>query len=249
MKSGSSSDQVSDLWAYQPADRLNRVPWAAPPPIRAHWEDLTGSAAPEVFARLRQAFAAMGFSDKLESLNVQRMRSTSLAFYKNCSLVDVQLGRRGGDSVQFVSALVTQTGAALLDGKSDILHAVNPYLLELMNNEAACAYLRFFCMFVHGNDGPFQIVEDISDLSAEVVQFIASNQVACEAISHLRLIETGPESGGWYQFVGCLLHGNALYQATFKVLANGNVGMPNGQPLIDTLPFHGPRFEGIFRIP
>ncbi len=128
-------DQGSDSWARQRTDRLNESPWVAPPPIRAQWEDLTGAAVIEVLAMLRPQFGAAGLADELDSMGVQRIRSTSLSFYKSCSLVDLQLRRSSEDSARFVSALVTLTGAALLDGKVNILHAVNPYLLALTSDE------------------------------------------------------------------------------------------------------------------
>ena len=242
-------DQVSNSWARRRADHLNELPWTGPPPIRAQWEDLTGQAITETLALLRPQLVTTALADELESLDVQRIRSAPLIFYKNCSLVDLQLRRSGDNSERFVSALVTLTGAAILDGKSDLLHAINPYLLALTSNETASAYLRFYCTFVRGDSGPFQIVDEFGDLPNEAVEFLQKSQATREAISPLCLVDRGSENEeGWRRFVGCVLYGNALFQATFKVWDKGVVEIMDDQGLVSDLPVQGPRFEGIFRM-
>jgi TPR repeat protein len=135
--------------------------WADAPPLSGSWHDLSAPQARALANRLASAFDTAGFGTDADGIKFQSIRQMPLPFYADCALLDVQLQRNAEEVPVLASALVSPTGAALLDGGSSaqFLPAINPVLLQLTNDETITTYLRFFCTFFRGEEGPFQIVE------------------------------------------------------------------------------------------
>ena len=105
-----------------------------------------------------------GLGDEPASIKIQRLRQLHLSFYRGCAQAVIQLQRPGQATSVLASAQVPPGGAVLLDGKADIVHAINPDLLALDGDATTIAYLRFFCSVVRGEEGPFQIIDDIQSV-------------------------------------------------------------------------------------
>jgi hypothetical protein len=56
-----------------------------------------------------------------------------LSLYKDSSLVDIQLYNPQNKDTLLFSAVFNTGNALLLDGKPDIIHSINPYLLASNN--------------------------------------------------------------------------------------------------------------------
>ncbi|MGD9851830.1 MAG: hypothetical protein AB7T38_11220 [Nitrospirales bacterium] len=105
-------------------------------------------------------------------------RRRSLSFYKSYELIEIQLDLEKLNLERdyqraHLYFLVSDTDAILLNGKSQIIHEINSYgqreegnvgELDLETRDNCKDYLRFFCSFVMGKDGPFTIVETPDDL-------------------------------------------------------------------------------------
>lgn len=119
------------------------------------------------------------------SLKVVRASSRSVACYPGWTLFKFQidletLDIRSGYSRADVYALTNGTHAVLLDGTSPVIHALNastwgeneqsPLRLDhhdpIKREAAYLDYLRFFCAFVAGEDGPFLLIEQPDDLQS-----------------------------------------------------------------------------------
>ena len=240
-------DGLVDDRPRQLAAGLGRADWLDTPPLPGDWDDLTGVAAAAVLARLWPRLQAAGL--ELASIEIRRLRQLHLSFYRGCALADVQLQRPGPATPVLVSALVSAGGAALLDGTSGLLHAINPDLLALDGDTATLAYLRFFCAFVRGEDGPFQIVDDICALPMDDGSRDALPPEVRQAIAPPCALNGDLATDGWRRFDACVLYGNALFRATFKVLSTGIVEMEDVQPIASDLPIRMRRYDGIFRTP
>ncbi|WP_295622974.1 tetratricopeptide repeat protein [uncultured Lamprocystis sp.] len=242
-------DELIDDWPRQLAEGLGRADWLDTPPIPGDWEDLAGADAATVLARLWPQLRAAGLGEAPAAIEVQCLRRVPLACYCGCSLADIQLQRPGEVSPVLVSALVSPGGAALLDGTLALLHTINPDLLALDDDEATVVYLRFFCAFVRGEDGPFQILDDIQALPMDGGGRAALPQDVRQAPAPPRALDGDLATDGWRRFDACVLYSNALFRATFKVLSTGMIEIEDNQPIATDLPIRTRRYDGIFRTP
>jgi hypothetical protein len=244
-----TGDVGAKHWAQRVAVGLNTGEWQDDPLVLRGWQDLSAGDAVSILAHLHAQLLAFGLDDELSALHIQRLRGTDLAFYPNCRLLDVQLKRPGLDSPLLSSALVSPRGAALLDGTSPLLHAINPRLLRLADDEAASGYLRFFCAFVRSQEGPFQIIDMADDLPLVSPNAAAVADGFLSPIKPLQALDGYLESDGWRRFEGCVLYGNGLFRSTFKVHGTGMVEMKTNEIIAADLPIRTRRYDGIFRTP
>ena len=84
-----------------------------------------------------------------------------LPFYAGIALVRVNDNTWASSTGPFWF-LAKQGKMFLLDGTSAPIHEANEAGPVKVTEENALDYLRFFCYFVHGDEGPFLIVEDIN---------------------------------------------------------------------------------------
>jgi TPR repeat protein len=242
-------DPEATSWARTAAAGRPAVDWQDGPPLPGDWQDLTGTDAVQALASLYRQFADCWGGDVFDRLQAQRLRRIGLAFYSNCEVLDLQLQRPGRDRPELCSALVSPGGAALLDGTSALLHAINPRLLRLADDDAASDYLRFFCAFVRGEEGPIQIIDSLEGLSPSAASTARLADGFRSPISPLLVLDGDLETDGWRRFEGCVLYGNAIVRATFKVFATGTVELEGDQEIAANLPIRTRRYDGIFRTP
>ncbi len=109
--------------------------------------------------------------------------------------------------------------------------------------------MQFSCSYVHGDDGPFQIISDLNEIpcNKEVSQYIRYK--IKENFFSPRYIEGSTEKKGWPQFAAYVFYGNALYVVTFTVLPNGKIDIGNSDLVLDELPILQRQYAGVFRTP
>ncbi|HZF28525.1 MAG TPA: pentapeptide repeat-containing protein, partial [Gammaproteobacteria bacterium] len=108
-----------------------------------------------------------------------------------------------------------------LDGTSLPIHEANEAAPLKLRDQDVLDYLRFFCYFVHGENGPFYIVEDVGD--PLVRPALAARTLPAK-------IETRGADGRWV----CKAHvwyGTALFKAEFAVDPSGTVEMLDDEPI------------------
>jgi len=242
-------DGRSDELSRRLAEALGNTDWLDTPPIPGKWQDLANADAAAVLGRLWPQIEHERLGDEPASIEIQRLRQLPLSYYRGCALVDLQLRRPGQATAVLASALVSAGGAAFLDGDSNLIRAINPDLLALDGDEATMAYLRFFCTFVRGEHGPFNIVDDIQSLPMDDGSRAALPKDVHEAITPPRALDGDLATDGWRRFDACVLYSNGLFRSTFKVLSTGVVEMEDDQPIASDLPIPTRRYDGIFRTP
>jgi TPR repeat protein len=245
----SSRDLDAEYWAQTVAVRLNTVEWRDAQLVLEGWQDLDAADATSMIAPLHAQLPISQLGDVLSTASLQRLRGTALAFYPNCWLLDLQLQQPKEDSPLLCSALVSPGGAALLDGTSPLLLAINPKLLQLADDDTASDYLRFFCTFVRGEDGPFRIIDTLDDLPLVMSGAATVEEGFLSPIRPLQAIDGDLVSDGWRRFEGCVLYGDGIFRSTFKVHATGMVEMEGDVKIAADLPIRTRRYDGIFRTP
>ncbi|MEJ8476957.1 hypothetical protein, partial [Roseibium algae] len=184
-------------------------------------------------------------------------RIADLGFYAGWSLVEVQVGAPNPISdtnSALMSALVGQSTAILLDGTSPPLHGLNGSgLLDLSGPEATAAYLRFFCSYVHGKEGPFLVVETVEDLALRGDVIAKVRHDLSDLILPPKQVPP-PTAGGSGEappdalfYTATLLYADHLFKVRFQISANGMVDMLEDDPLAEDVPITPRLFKGNWR--
>lgn len=133
------------------------------PPVPGPWVILDSDHRAIFLHRLAEA----GFHD-MPQTGISSLRFLPLHFYPGWILCDIQIGPvpQQPDRPAFIhSLLYGPDGFTPLDGQSQALHLHNAlHGVTLQSAAQQTAYLRFFCHFIHGAEGPFDIVTDSTGL-------------------------------------------------------------------------------------
>lgn len=217
--------------------------WADTPLIDGNWQDVPDASA--TLSKISAAAAYEGIAELFDDRTVIGMRQIRLSCYPGFRLIDLQLKSETCD-VMLANALVSEAGAILLDGTSKCLHLLNLVALETGTAMAREEYLRVFCAFVRGAEGPFQIVT-----SADQIPFIdhKDQSTLTAALGPLQPIDLDPSRVGQWGLRAAVLYSNALFTADFAILPNGMVEMPNDDPIATGLSILGRHYNGVLRYP
>uniref|UniRef100_UPI002632F79C hypothetical protein n=1 Tax=Pseudophaeobacter sp. TaxID=1971739 RepID=UPI002632F79C len=125
------------------------------------------------------------------------------------------------------------------------LHTTNAVRLSITTDEALMSYLRIFCEFVHGENGPFHIVESESDLHFADDGALRELQDAGLEFSPMeRLADT---EQGLPQFRVWVAYGDMLFKAFFAVPQNGVVEMIDDEQVAAGIPILLREYDGALR--
>lgn len=230
-----------------------------PPPLPGNWVELPDPARALLLARLREC--RFGF---IEPTDGSLARVLPLDFWKGWMLCDVQPARKApmpdmlrgatadGAPVEapapgIHSFLYGPDGFSPLDGSSGVIHHHNGlHPLDLSTVELQHAYLRFFCYFVRGELGPFEIVEERGRLRGLEA---LGERVAIRELT--RVTEDGAtRDDGTTTHDASIVYGENLFTSRFALRRDGMIEMLDDDPLgggISVVP--QVRFEGTARIP
>ncbi|MGB0371622.1 MAG: hypothetical protein ACPGN3_09735 [Opitutales bacterium] len=112
-----------------------------------------------------------------------------------------------------------------LDGTSPPIHAMNAKNPPQLTPTSVLSYLGFFCAFVHGDEGPFAIVETSMDLAVHG----AKKEIVDEFARPSKFLQAD-ENG--YHCEALVFYERSLFLANFLVKSNGMAEMLNDEPLV-----------------
>lgn len=172
--------------------------------------------------------------------------STSLAFcslpwYETVSLIRVQ-DRHWLNPRMAVYYLTDQNSLYRLNGTSPPIHEVNQKAPIELTEQNVLGYLRFFCFFVRGDEGPFYILENGSDdalVAASCRGPVAEHTTSLSVID--RFAEParylGKDKDGNFLCEAVIFYSSALFRANFLVKPGGMLEMADDTPLAGDLSF------------
>ncbi len=124
-------------------------------------------------------------------------------------------------------------GLFRLNGTSPPIHEVNAKAPINLTNDNVIDYLKFFCFFVRGDDGPFYFVERVDD--PMLPEAILKGEVTIDG--HIAPAELkGRDDQGYYRALAHVFYSNAIFEAEFAIQPGGMIEMINDDPLITDLP-------------
>lgn len=120
-----------------------------------------------------------------------------------------------------------------LNGTSPPIHEVNAKAPIKVTEQNVLDYLRFFCFFVRGEEGPFLIAEDMEN------PYLPKNmddqtRTAIENTIRPASYE-GKNEQGFFLCDGVVFYSNALFIANFAVQPTGMIEMLDDDPIATNL--------------
>ena len=157
-----------------------------------------------------------------------------LPFYTNIALVRVDdtSWPKGQGPFWF---LAKQGRMFHLNGSSAPIHEANEAGPVKVTEANALAYLEFFCYFVHGDEGPFLIVESLNHPALDTAKMEAGTKKVIEGALQKAAFE-GRSDQGALLASAMVLYGNALFSARFSMQENGMIEMIDDEPIAADLP-------------
>lgn len=208
--------------------------WPLPPFFRAPWRALEGEELVDAIAQLAVTLPAHGAlkADQLLERSV-RARRVELPFYTGWTALEILVATDDG----FASSVAVESEeqVMMLWGTSPPIHLLNEEIPVVLDTpEKAEAYLRFFCGAVHGEEGPFRIVNEPEDL-LPLWAFQAETEVP-KVAERLKPLSVEPLEDGFWKVTTSVLYSNALFESEFRIHPTGMVEMVGDSPLATDLP-------------
>ena len=163
-----------------------------------------------------------------------KVQWAQIPFYNTIALVKVDDTTWPANTGPFWF-LAKQGKMFLLDGSSAPIHEANEADPIRVTEENALEYLRFFCYFVHGDEGPFFIIEDINHPAIDTAKMEDGMRKTIEGALLPASFE-GKTDDGTFEASGMVLYGNALFSARFAMSENGMIEMIDDDPIAADLP-------------
>lgn len=156
-----------------------------------------------------------------------------LPFYENVALIHVSTPALRAINTR-LCYLTDQGNLYRLNGTSPPIHEVNAKAPIALSERNVLDYLRFFCFFVRGEEGPFYLAEVVDDPLLPRHMGPVEMSVLEEAARPATL--QGIDERGHFLCSAVLSYSNAIFVADFAVQPTGMVEMLDDDPIAADLP-------------
>lgn len=156
-----------------------------------------------------------------------------LPFYETVALIRVRDPSWANQKLN-VYYLTDQGNLFRLNGTSPPIHEVNAKAPVKITQENVLDYLRFFCFFVRGEEGPFYVAETMDDANMPK-QMDDTTRSVIEGTIRPASFESMNDKGH-YLCDAVVFYSNALFIANFAVQPTGMIEMLDDEPIAADLP-------------
>ncbi|MEZ5815362.1 MAG: hypothetical protein R3E13_11695 [Alphaproteobacteria bacterium] len=156
-----------------------------------------------------------------------------LPFYDQVALIRVRDPNWTNPKLN-VYYLTDQGNLFRLNGTSPPIHEVNAKAPIKVTEENVLDYLRFFCFFVRGEEGPFYVAETMEDPNMPT-EMDETTRSVIEGTIRPATFE-GVNEQGHYLCDAVVFYSNALFIANFAVQPTGMIEMLDDEPIAADLP-------------
>lgn len=193
------------------------------------WHRLSGEALQDIVRQINPV-------DGKQRVSVQTTQFywCRLPWYENVVLLRIRDPRWSSDDL-LLHYLVMDQALFRLNGTSPAIHEVNAKAPLRLSDANVADYLRFFCLFVHGEEGPFYLLERPDDPLLPGRNSLQPYKKHIKAISY-----NGMNDKGHFLLSGLVMYSNALFVANFAVQPTGMIEMLDDEPVASDLPFRIP---------
>ncbi len=156
----------------------------------------------------------------------------TLPFYETVALIRVNDPNWVNKKLN-IYYLTDQGNLFRLNGTSPPIHEVNNKAPIKLNEDNVLDYLKFFCFFVRGEEGPFYIAEDIADPNMPSEMDDTTRSVI-EGTVRPSSFE-GMNEQGHFLCDAVVFYSNALFIANFAIQHTGMIEMLRDEPIAGDL--------------
>lgn len=167
------------------------------------------------------------------SVDTTKVHWRMLPFYENVALIRVQEPNWLNKKLT-IYYLTDQGNLYPLNGTSPPIHEVNAKAPIKVTEENVLEYLKFFCFFVRGEEGPFYVAEDMGDENMPVNMDDTTRSVIEGTIRPASF--EGKNDQGHFLCDAVVFYSNALFIANFAVQPTGMIEMLDDEPIAADLP-------------
>ncbi|MCC6598780.1 MAG: hypothetical protein IT559_08325 [Alphaproteobacteria bacterium] len=151
-----------------------------------------------------------------------------LPFYDSVALVRVR-DPNWANRKLCIYYLTDQGNLFRLNGTSPPIHEVNAKAPIKISEANILDYLRFFCFFVRGEEGPFYVAESMEDPNMPTEMDDTTRSVIEGTIRPASF--EGMNDQGHYLCDAVVFYSNALFIANFAVQPTGMIEMLDDEPI------------------
>lgn len=156
-----------------------------------------------------------------------------LPFYDSVALIRVRDPNWVNKKLN-IYYLTDQGNLFRLNGTSPPIHEVNAKAPVKITEANVLEYLKFFCFFVRGEEGPFYVAESMEDANMPT-QMDDTTRSVIEGTVRPCSFE-GMNEQGYYLCDAVVFYSNALFIANFAVQPTGMIEMMDDEPIAADLP-------------
>jgi hypothetical protein len=156
-----------------------------------------------------------------------------LPFYDSVALIRVSDANWVTNNLN-IYYLTDQGNLFRLNGTSPPIHEVNAKAPIKVTEENVLDYLRFFCFFVRGEEGPFYVAEDMEDPNMPTDMDDATRSVIENTVRPASY--EGKNDQGFFLADAVVFYSNALFIANFAIQPSGMIEMLDDDPIAADLP-------------
>lgn len=156
-----------------------------------------------------------------------------LPFYSSVALIRVKDNNWVNKKLN-IYYLTDQGNLFRLNGTSPPIHEVNAKAPVKITDDNVLDYLRFFCFFVRGEEGPFYVAESMDDPNMPQDMDETTRSVVEGTIRPCTY--QGKNDQGHYLCDAVVFYSNALFIANFAVQPTGMIEMLDDEPIAADLP-------------
>jgi hypothetical protein len=167
------------------------------------------------------------------SVDSTQVHWRTLPFYETVALVRVK-DPNWVDQNLNIFYLTDQGNLFRLNGTSPPIHEVNAKAPIKVTDDNVLDYLRFFCYFVRGEEGPFYIAESMDDPNMPKEMDDTTRSVIEGTIRPASY--EGKNDQGHSLCDAVVFYSNALFIANFAVQPTGMIEMLDDEPIAADLP-------------
>lgn len=157
----------------------------------------------------------------------------TLPFYESVALIRVK-DPAWVDPNLYIYYLTDQGNLFRLNGTSPPIHEVNAKAPIKLNEQNVLDYLRFFCFFVRGEEGPFYVIETMDDPNVPQEMDDGVRSTISGIIEEAEFM--GADDKNNYLCKAVVFYSNALFIANFAVQPSGMIEMLDDEPMVSDLP-------------
>lgn len=161
----------------------------------------------------------------IESTVIERVQ---LPFYPE-SVAMIRAHDADWDAYRTINYLFYEDSGYFLNGTSPPIHQVNAMAGISVTQDNALDYLRFFCFFVHGEDGPFFVVESLEQSEVPNIEDEELRSRLAEAITPAQYICQTDQ--GHHEMAAIIWYSDDVFAAHFSVAPTGMVEMLADEPI------------------